>query len=207
MYKDLSKVKADLKLSASDESYDGANCFDGFVHSGFLSSVKVSNELFDGVYMLDPHSEFRVLEDELGEVLHHLDLSLGRLSLSDDFGIGLSKSVSAIAFTVASPSFPPSLSTASFVATSLLLGLRSTVGPESTMCGNSFGTRSSSLLCSCCGSFGMLLCSCCDLFSVLPNFTEGFGSQDGLNLSLFRHLGGVLDGDSRGEGSNCEDDE
>lgn len=127
MHKDLVKVKADLKLSASDESYDGANCVDGFVHSGFLSSFTVFDELFDGIYVLDLPAEFRVLEDELGEVLHHLDLNLGR-SCSVG-GIGLSKeSVSSVALLMAIPPSPASASPLAVVSPLSLLS--SSVSPS-----------------------------------------------------------------------------
>ena len=120
MHKDLVKVKADLKLSASDESYDGANCVDGFVHSGFLSSFTVFDELFDGIYVLDISPEFRVLEGKLGEVLHHLDLSLGRCCSVG--GIGLSKeSVSSVAPLMATPPSPASASPLAVVSPMSLL--------------------------------------------------------------------------------------
>ena len=168
---------------------------------GRLSSFTIFNKLgniFDVLnLLLEPTIILRLLEDKFGEFLHHLDLSRGRTLLCE-FSIGLSKSVSAVALGVTSPSFPPSCSSAFFVASVSLLRLSSTVGPVPTNSGNSLHVSRMSLL-----------CSSCDRFSVLPNFAEGFGGHDGLDLSLFLslYLGFVFDGDGGCHGGHDDDGE
>jgi hypothetical protein len=131
------------------------------VDLGRLSSFTIFNKLgniFDVLnLLLEPTIILRLLEDKFSEFLHHLDLSRGR-TLLGEFSIGLSKSVSAVALGVTSPSFPPSCSSAFLVASVSLLLLRSTVGPVSTNSGNVLHVLRMSLL-----------CSSCDRFSVLPN--------------------------------------
>ena len=163
-----------------------------------LASMGLCDELGDSLAC--PTLEYGVLEDHLGDALHHLDILLGRALGREVLGTGLSPVlVSAVAVGLASHICPSSASSFALIGLVLL--------------------RLDVVLSLLSGKYCFLLCCLVkgdlgfasilsDLVSQYPDEAEGFSGDSGeLLLSCYRDSGGGsgLDADSlggNGDGGN-----